>query len=181
MGLRESLDDPISKYTSTSYTKVSVEDSVMTAAKVMMKAGSTEAIVVRDGSPAGVVTERDILYKVVAVGSDASVVDVEQVMSSPIQSIEESSKVGDAIAKMTKLGLRRLGVTREGMLVGLVTQKALVAGGLNKSVGLPELVSPTQISCPYCDAVMKDRAELSKHIDQVHLGLGLLEGNLSNW
>ena len=33
------------------------------------------------------------------------------------------------------------------------------------------------VSCPYCQSKFKDSAELSKHIDGVHTGLGLLEGD----
>ncbi|MBI3840934.1 MAG: CBS domain-containing protein [Thaumarchaeota archaeon] len=181
MGLKETLDEPVSNYMSGNFAKVSVDDSVATAAMTMKKAGATEAIVVKDGMPIGIVTERDILYKVVATGSDPSVVDVEHVMSSPVHSIEQTSKVGDAVAKMSKLGIRRLGVTSGGRLVGMVTQKAMVSGRLSQDVALPELASPARIACPYCDATMKDRDELSRHIDQVHLGLGLLEGNLTKW
>jgi hypothetical protein len=35
----------------------------------------------------------------------------------------------------------------------------------------------SQVSCPYCQSKFKDSAELSKHIDGVHTGLGLLEGD----
>ena len=181
MGLRESLDEPVSGYMSDTFAQVGPEDSVANAAKAMQKSGSTEAVVVKAGEPIGIVTERDILYKVVASGSDPSRVKVREVMSSPVETIEESSKVLDAISKMSKLGLRRLGVTKEGKLVGLVTQKAMVSGPLHQHVALPELATPNQLSCPYCDASMKDRDELSRHIDQVHLGLGLLEGNRSKW
>jgi len=37
--------------------------------------------------------------------------------------------------------------------------------------------SDGQVSCPYCQSTFKDSAELSKHIDGVHTGLGLLEGD----
>ncbi|HUH82670.1 MAG TPA: hypothetical protein VLX33_02185 [Nitrososphaerales archaeon] len=40
---------------------------------------------------------------------------------------------------------------------------------------------PAEFRCPYCDAVLKTQKELSKHIDQVHLGPGLLEGDQSKW
>ena len=82
---------------------------------------------------------------------------------------------------MSKLGLRRLAVTRKGQLVGLLTQKAIVSGPLGQHVALPELAKPKAFSCPYCGASMNSREELSKHIDQVHLGLGLLEGDRSKW
>jgi uncharacterized C2H2 Zn-finger protein len=38
-----------------------------------------------------------------------------------------------------------------------------------------------EVSCPYCESKFKDRIELSKHIDGVHTGLGLLEGNTKRW
>ena len=181
MDLRKSLDRPVSDYMSTSFARVSFDDPVTDAARVMQKAGATEAVVMRDDDPIGIVTERDILYKVVAVGLDPSATKVRDVMSAPVAAVDSAAKVFDAIAKMSKLGVRRLGVTRKGKLVGLVTQKAMVSGGLEQHVVLPELASPKAIACPYCGATMGDRDELSRHIDRVHLGLGLLEGDLSKW
>jgi signal-transduction protein with cAMP-binding, CBS, and nucleotidyltransferase domain len=166
---------------STSFVRVSYDDPVTDAARVMQKAGATEAVVMRDDDPIGIVTERDILYKVVAAGLDPSVTKVRDVMSAPVATVDSAAKVADTIAKMSKLGVRRLGVTRNGKLIGLVTQKAMVSGGLEQHVLLPELASPNALVCPYCGATMDDRDELSRHIDHVHLGLGLLEGDLSRW
>lgn len=181
MSLKDSLDSSVSDYMSSQFVKVSPDSSVASAAQRMKEGKSTEAIVASDDLPIGIVTERDIVYKVVAAGLDPKVARVREIMSAPVETIDEGAKVLDAIAKMTKLGVRRLGVTSAGKVVGLVTQKNLVTGGLHEHVALPELASPGTLSCPYCDATMTDRKELSKHIDQVHLGLGLLEGNLSNW
>ena len=38
-----------------------------------------------------------------------------------------------------------------------------------------------EVSCPYCESKFKSSIELSKHIDGVHTGLGLLEGNTKKW
>jgi uncharacterized C2H2 Zn-finger protein len=38
-----------------------------------------------------------------------------------------------------------------------------------------------QVSCPYCESKFNDTKELSKHIDGVHTGLGLLEGDTRRW
>jgi CBS domain-containing protein len=181
MSLRDSLNHAVSKYMSTSFAQVASTESIVQAAKAMQRAGATEAIVTARDGPAGIVTERDILYKVVAAGSNPASVKVSEVMSSPVQTVDGDSSVADAIAKMSKLGIRRLGVTKEGKVVGLVTQKAMMSGGLRERVALPELAHPTKFSCPYCDQMMKSMEELSKHIDQVHLGLGLLEGDRTKW
>ena len=181
MGLRESLEEPVSRYMSKEYARVGEEESVHRAAVAMQKAGATEAIVMKGETPVGIITERDILYKVVAAGLSPQEAKSKDVMSSPLEPVDESAKVGDAIAKMSALGIRRLVVTRKGELVGLITQKAVVSGPRDQHVPLPELARPVGLSCPYCDAVMKTQQELSKHIDQVHLGLGLLEGDRTKW
>ncbi|MGD0318445.1 MAG: CBS domain-containing protein [Nitrososphaerales archaeon] len=181
MDLRKSLDRPVSDYMMTSFVRVSFDDQVTDAARVMQKAGATEAVVVRGDDPIGIVTERDILYKVVAAGLDPSATKVRDVMNAPVATVDSAAKVVDAIAKMSKLGVRRLGVTRKGKLIGLVTQKAMVSGGLEQHVALPELASPNVLACPYCGETVGDRDELSRHIDHAHLGLGLLEGDLSKW
>jgi hypothetical protein len=36
-------------------------------------------------------------------------------------------------------------------------------------------------SCPYCASKFKDNEELSKHIDRIHHGSGLLEGDSRRW
>ena len=167
---------------SASFAQVAATDSVDEAARTMQKAGATEAMVVSGSVPQGVVTERDILYKVVAAALIPSMVKVGDIMSSPVQTIDAASNVGEAIAKMSKFGIRRLGVTRKGKLVGIVTQKAMVAGKVGQNVPLPELAHPDHLNCPYCNAVQGSREDLSKHIDRVHMGgLGLLEGDTSKW
>jgi hypothetical protein len=37
------------------------------------------------------------------------------------------------------------------------------------------------VACPYCQSKFKNIIELSKHIDRIHNGLGLLEGNIGQW
>jgi signal-transduction protein with cAMP-binding, CBS, and nucleotidyltransferase domain len=181
VGLRESLDSPVSSYMSSSFVKVGAEDSIYQAAGAMAKVGAGEAVVTKGGAPVGIITERDILNRVVAAGLSPQQAKVKDIMSTPLETIEESAKVGDAISKMTRLGVRRLVVSRKGEIVGMVTQKAIASGPRGEHVVLPELSSPKVYSCPYCDSAMKTKEELSKHIDQVHLGLGLLEGDNTKW
>ncbi len=180
--LRESLEQPVSGFMSKNFTRVGEDETIYHAARAMKEAGTTEAVVVDGGSPVGIITERDILYKVVAVGLYSHIVKVKDVMSSPLETVESSAKAKDAIAKMSSLGIRRLGVTAGGKVVGIVTQKAVAAGGVDRSILLPELVAPSGFSCPYCGAEADTRDELSKHIDNAHMGgAGLLQGDVTKW
>ena len=69
----------------------------------------------------------------------------------------------------------------EGKIVGLVVQKGIVAGSLREQVPLPELLSPNEFRCPYCDQVLENAEALSKHIDRLHIGSGLLQGDSRKW
>jgi CBS domain-containing protein len=181
MDLRKSLDRPVSEYTSTDFVSVAYGISVEEAAGIMQRAGRTEAVVKKGDQVVGIFTERDILYKVVAAGKKPSSVMVQDVMSSPIATIDATARVGDAIAKMSELGVRRLGVTKSGKVVGLVTQKSVVSDRVGTQVVLPELTAPGGLSCPYCGEHVEGPRELSKHIDSAHIGRGLLEGDLTKW
>ncbi len=181
MDLRESLEKPLSDYVDQDFVRASPSESVTQVAKRMLEKGSGEALVFSGESAIGVLTERDILYKVVAGGLEPGSTSVERVMSAPVESIDEGAKVSAAIEKMGSLGVRRLCVMRRGKVVGVVTQKTLVGEGKGKRVLLPELVEASSLVCPYCGATMKEGKELSKHIDQVHSGPGLLEGNKTKW
>jgi len=44
---------------------------------------------------------------------------------------------------------------------------------------LPELEIPDKVKCPYCQSQFDDKNSLSAHIDDIHIGRGLLEGNLA--
>ncbi len=180
--LRESLEQPVSSFMSKNFAKVKAEETIYRAAKAMKDAGTTEAVVVDGGSPLGIITERDILYRVVAAGLHSHIVKAKEVMSSPLATIEGSAKAKDAIAKMSGLGIRRLGVTEGAKVVGIVTQKAVAAGGVDRNFPLPELVAPSGFTCPYCGAEADTRDELSKHIDNAHMGgAGLLQGDVTKW
>jgi CBS-domain-containing membrane protein len=88
---------------------------------------------------------------------------------------------------MRKKGMRRLPVIDDdGKTVGIVTLMSLVGNTPIRSIDLAELEVSTShsrviIKCPYCQSEFHDKTDLSSHIDRIHLGSGLLEGDLRNW
>lgn len=131
--------------------------------------------------PAGIVTERDILYRVVAESRGPFKVTLKEVMSSPLVTIGEFARVRDAVALMRQKGIRRLPVTdARGQMMGLVTLKSVVGNMPGRSVELAavEAGAAARVVCPYCGSSFEDKADLSKHIDRLHIGSGLLEGDL---
>jgi predicted transcriptional regulator len=113
-------------------------------------------------------------------------VSISKIMSLPLVSIGKNTSCMDAIMIMRKKGLRRLPVIDDGKTVGTVTLMSLVGNLPTRSIDLAELeVSTSQsrviIKCPYCQSEFNDKTNLSSHIDRIHLGSGLLEGDLRNW
>jgi signal-transduction protein with cAMP-binding, CBS, and nucleotidyltransferase domain len=177
MALKIDVDSPISEFISKDLVTIDQSETVTAGAKKMVKNGVGALIVTEKGEPAGIFTERDILNKVVAADRDPSTTRISSVMSSPIRKIEHSAKVGDAIAEMVKYGIRRLAVVRNGKIIGLVTQRSVVSVGRSQ-VLLPELEAAEELRCPYCSQGTKDQKALSKHIDMMHIGKGLLQGDI---
>jgi len=98
-------------------------DAPVSAAAELM--GELDVGALPVGGPAdlrGVVTDRDLLYRVVARGRDASQVRVEEVLSAPVISCREEDGVADALDRMAAHHLRRLAVLDAGgRLTGWIT------------------------------------------------------------
>ncbi len=74
----------------------------------------------------GIITERDIVRKVVAKGVDANSYMVKGVMSSPLVTIESVKTIFEAGDLMDQKKVRHLGVTENGDLVGVVSIRDLI-------------------------------------------------------
>ena len=77
------------------------------------------------GLPCGVVTERDLLRRAVAKDRDLNKVQLKDIMSSPLITIEPDAPFGKAWELMIEKGIRRLYVIENGKIVGRVTQTGL--------------------------------------------------------
>jgi len=73
--------------------------------------------------PLGIITESDIIKKVVAENLKASEVNVEDIMSSPIIVIDPYVPLEEAMKTMGKCNIRRLPVVEKGKLIGIITNK----------------------------------------------------------
>jgi signal-transduction protein with cAMP-binding, CBS, and nucleotidyltransferase domain len=140
--------------------------------------------------PIGIVTERDILYRVVAENKGPFKVTLKDTMSSPLITIAEEESVKDAVLLMRTKHIRRLAVKKAGgKIAGIITLMSIVGNVPSDKLDLAEVELPasviegeaTKIICPYCQSQFKDKAEMSKHIDRIHIGSGLLEGDRRQW
>lgn len=109
-----------------SLKKVSHTTTVNDAAGKMSAEKIGSLFVEKKGELVGIVTETDVVRKAVATGASLGNLTVEKIMTFPIKSIEASRSVQDASDMMGDLGVRHLGVTENGKIVGMVSVRDLL-------------------------------------------------------
>lgn len=89
----------------------------------IMKDKNKGCIVILDESerPVGIITERDIVRRLVYSNMDSKTTLASEIMSSPLVSVNDDAYIYDVAAVMSKYGIRRLPVVKDNMLIGIVT------------------------------------------------------------
>ncbi|MDE1858318.1 MAG: CBS domain-containing protein [Thaumarchaeota archaeon] len=96
--------------------------SAKDCAKAMAKKGVSCAVITQGGSAVGIVTERDLVSKVLAESIDAKNVLVRDIMSTPLITVAPEVPLTGAAELMARYRIRRLVVVNaDGAMVGLVT------------------------------------------------------------
>jgi CBS domain-containing protein len=103
------------------------DTTVMQAVKIMNKLEIGCLIVVKKGKPAGILTERDLLRRVLAKSKDPKKTIVSEVMTKPLVFSKPHMEVEEAVKLMFKMKIKKLPVVgKNGQLAGLITLTDLV-------------------------------------------------------
>ena len=104
---------------------VNTETTVFQVAKMMQQGGIGAVLVKKDDHLVGIITDRDYATKIVSnnLPSDTS---VEKIMSSPLITINFDESISAAAHRMTSKKIRKLPVTDNGKIIGLITSTDLV-------------------------------------------------------
>jgi len=98
-------------------------------------------LVERQGLPVGVITEHDILRRCIAKGYSVEKMKVDEIMSSPLITIEPEKRAGEALEMMFQKRVGRLFVVENGKVIGRVTQTGLASNLLDVMIALKELTA----------------------------------------
>ena len=101
--------------------KIDLDDSAELAGQMMAKARIDSIIVVRKGSPIGMITDSDLIKKLVAKNITPASIKVREIMSEPLVSVSPDDSVLDASRKMMRNNIKRLPVISSGDLVGILS------------------------------------------------------------
>jgi len=98
------------------------------AARLMAKNNVGCIVVIgKQGKPLGVITERDLVVRVLARNNQPTKLVAKEVMTSPLITVDPDETLSEAARRMSRINIRRLGVMYKGNLVGLISSKDILA------------------------------------------------------
>ena len=119
------LERPITSYMHRLFIILNENTSVASAVKQMHSHNAEAIIVLRDNMHVGIVTDSDLIDKVVMKGEDSDEVFLKSIMSTPLVSISPKGTVKQALHLMRLNQIKRLPVVDSSAVLGIVTQQAL--------------------------------------------------------
>ena len=117
---------PVRKFMSTKLRGVPPSADARTIAGIMAAEGIGCLLVEQGDGFLGIITETDLVRKVLSESVDPSEVLAESIMSFPISSIDEGATLETAHELMGSQRIRHLLVTRDGAPVGLISVRSLL-------------------------------------------------------
>ena len=100
--------------------------SAAEAGKKMVENRVGNILIVEKGRPVGIVTESDMVAKVISKNVKPGSIKLEQLMSQPLITTKSSDDINDAVLVMAQKKIRRLPVIDDGALVGIITDADVI-------------------------------------------------------
>lgn len=110
----------------TKLVSMDEDDPIIEAARKMAENDMSSILVRHRGELAGIVTDRDIILKVVAKGLDPKKTKTGQIMSTPLITIQADASIEEAAKKMRDRKVRRLVVQDKNKTTGIITESDIV-------------------------------------------------------
>ena len=119
------LERPVTSYMHRLFVILDENMSVASAVKQMHSHNAGTIIVLRGNTPLGIVTDTDIINKVVMKGEDSDEVFLKSIMSAPLVTISPKGTVKQALQLMRLNQIKRIPIADSIGILGVVTQEAL--------------------------------------------------------
>jgi CBS domain-containing protein len=130
------------------------EDSTSNRVATLMDENNLGCVIVTNkaGKPVGIITERDLVIRVLAKNLVPDAIKAKEIMTSPLVTIQPDATISEAARRMSRLDIRRLGVVYKGNLVGLISSKDILGV-------MPELIELIQERTRIEDAEKAEETE----------------------
>jgi CBS domain-containing protein len=115
------------------------EDSTSNKVATLMDENDLGCVIVtnKTGKPVGIITERDLVIRVLAKNLVPDAIKAKEIMTSPLVTIQPEATISEAARRMSRMDIRRLGVVYKGNLVGLISSRDILGV-------MPELIEIIQ-------------------------------------
>jgi CBS domain-containing protein len=101
-------------------------DSVFDACKLLRDHKIGSLIIISEKKAVGIITERDVIERVICNEKDPKATKVKDVMSRPLITVDSLLPVGEAAKLMSEKKIKKLGVVTHGRLIGVITTSDIV-------------------------------------------------------
>lgn len=192
------LSSPVGSVLNTDIIIVESDKSAEEASKLMKDRNARCVLASHKGEVVGIVSKTDILFKVLSQDRNPSKVKLREIMTSPVLAIDPKTTVKEALSIMDKHLVRQVMVHAYSAVLGMVTREGIYQKLETISIssedtalqGTPVCLIDTKsiaymkdpnlakLKCPYCESPFDTKEGLSKHIDRLHGGAGVLEGDV---
>ena len=103
------------------------DQTILQTARLMKENDISFVVIVENGNPVGVLSERDFVQKFCINNKKPDEIKISEIMSYKFRWVEPTTEIEDAIQKMLNNNIRRLLVLDNQKLVGVITQTDLVS------------------------------------------------------
>ena len=126
------VKDLVDSKTDSTHYAVKANEMVLKALRVMTEANIGSVLVMEEGKIIGIFTERDYVHKGELEDHVASKTPVREVMTKAMYTVTSETSTDECMALMMKYHIRHLPVVDDGMLVGIVSMRDVVAAALEE-------------------------------------------------
>jgi len=133
---------------------MSDEDSTSNKVATLMDENDLGCVIVANkvGKPVGIITERDLVIRVLAKNLMPDTIIAKEIMTSPLITVQPEATISEVARRMSRLDIRRLGVVYKGNLVGIISSRDILGV-------MPELIEIIQERTRLEDAAQAEETE----------------------
>jgi len=192
------LSTPIEHYIDTNLVILESDKFTDEALNLMKEKGIRSILVSHLGEVMGIVSKTDILFKVMSQGRNPGKVRIREIMTSPVLAVGPHNTIQETLSIMDKHVIRQVIVSSHSAVLGMVSRDdifekihmATMSTAHTAIKGTPVcIINPkaivymkdiktAKLVCPYCESPFDTKEGLSSHIDRLHSGSGVLEGDV---
>jgi CBS domain-containing protein len=192
------LSGPIEPFINTNVAILEGDKFTDQGLNLMKERDIRSILVSHVGEVIGIVSKTDILFKVMSQGRNPSKVRLREIMTSPVLAVNPQNTVQETLSIMDKHVIRQVIISSHSAVLGMVSRDDIfekihmatvstadaVTRGTPVCIINPKAIvymkdtSSAKLTCPYCESPFDTKEGLSSHIDRLHSGSGILEGDV---